>query len=99
MEDKMAKGNLASVTDATADAPHGFKADGTPRKRPARAGEKRKQRPTYLVYTVRDADGQLVPGAKLEVTFQSKNSEQAYDVLMSTPNAQVVKIENTKQDE
>lgn len=84
--------NLASVDDANEDAPFGFKSDGTPRKRAARAGEKRNRKPIRVVYTVSDAEGNQLEGARVEYLFAGTSNDAYLDAVDSNPRASRGKI-------
>lgn len=87
--------NLTPV-EPTDEAPYGYKADGTPRKRPSREGEVRKQRPIRMVFNVKGSDGQPIPGATIEVLFAGKDTEAYTDACDANPTASRAKVELTE---
>jgi hypothetical protein len=99
----MARSNIAAVDDEGKEnpAPYGFKADGTPRKRPSREGEKRNQKPIRMVFTVRGPDGTEIPGATINVLYAGKDVEEYTDACDANPAASRAKVtlSQTKSEE
>lgn len=89
--------NLASV-EPTPEAPYGFKADGTPRKRPSREGEKRRQKDIRVLYYARDDAGNKVPGVRIEWLYTGKDSDEFADALTANPDALVGKLSLAKAE-
>lgn len=96
----MAKSNLAALSSDPVDpnAPYGYKEDGTPRKRPSRAGEKRKQRPIRLVFSVIGPDGEPVQGATIKVHYAGKDTEAYTDACDANPTASRAKVQLSEKE-
>lgn len=83
----MAKSNtaaLASVEGADANAPYGYKADGTPKKRRGASGP-RTNKPIHVLFQATDADGNTIPGAKLTVLYAGKDPNKVIEAMDQNP--------------
>lgn len=87
----MARSAVQAVETASEEAPFGYKADGTPRKRKGKEGP-RQRKPIHVVFKVTDSEGNNVEGASLEVIYAGTDTDALLDAVDSNPGSQRTKV-------